>query len=185
MEFGEISDEEMTKILNTSSKISNEKFFLYENGKLTVSKIINQCRKIKETYGLDILFIDYLQLMYVDPCYDVIQNKKFSCLYTREEEIDLIKRRLKSFAKEIDISILLLSQLARKYEQNNPHKDINSFDSQASFDVSDMELLIRLGKNNGDDNNLFNVLVVKNKNGRIGEALFLFDKSKHIFKEIN
>ena len=105
---GSIDDGKMKELLNIAKIISDKRLFLDCNSYLTTDGLADKCRKIKHTEGLDVVIIDYLQLMYCG-------NDKIS-FQSRKEEIDSLLKELMELAKDLDISIVALSQLHRSAE---------------------------------------------------------------------
>ena len=104
---GEISKVEFSKIVKSSEKISNLSMFIDDSPALTISSIRTRARRIKRKEGLDLIIIDYLQLI-------ESQNKNGND--NRVKEVSDITRGLKALAKELNIPVIALSQLSRKVE---------------------------------------------------------------------
>ena len=98
---GNIDDGKMSGLFNVAWTISNKRLFLDYSSYLTTDVLADKCRKIKHAESLDVVIIDYLQLM---------GNDKIS-FQSRKEEIDSMLKELKELAKDLDISIVVLSQL--------------------------------------------------------------------------
>ncbi len=104
---GNISKNEFNKILRSSEKVSNLPLFIDDSPALTVSSIRTRARRLKRKEGLDLIIIDYLQLLSSD-------SKNLND--NRVKEVSDITRGLKALAKELDIPVIALSQLSRKVE---------------------------------------------------------------------
>ena len=106
---GQLTSYDWQKILTHGDKISRASVWLDDNFVLTPAELRSKCRKLKrESGGLDLVVIDYLQLMHA-PSDRASQS--------REQEIATISRSLKSLAKEIECPIVALSQLNRSVEK--------------------------------------------------------------------
>ncbi|MBQ7466455.1 MAG: replicative DNA helicase [Clostridia bacterium] len=103
---GELEDQDWTKLWKAHKKLSNCKIYVDDNALNTPSQIMSKCRKLKRERGLDLIMIDYLQLMESDVKSDSQQDK-----------IREISRRMKILAKEINVPVILLSQLSRAVEK--------------------------------------------------------------------
>ena len=100
----------MGRISTADSELAASTIKLYDK-KLTLNSIKAECKKLKIKERLDIVFIDYLQL---------IDSEKR--LENRNQDISKITRTLKLMAKELDIILILLSQLSRASDQRNDHR---------------------------------------------------------------
>jgi replicative DNA helicase len=104
---GAIEESEFEKIKDISIELQNLPFYLDETGGLSIGQLAARARRLKRQRGLDLLVIDYLQLLQGS-------NKRMSD--SRVQEITEITTRLKALAKELNIPILALSQLSRQVE---------------------------------------------------------------------
>lgn len=102
-----IDDTDYEAFLKQSKEFSNLPIYLDEGDTLYMNDLKTKCRRLKNKHSLDLLIIDYLQLMGADRLHKG----------NREQEISKISRGLKSLAKELDIPIIALSQLSRAVEQ--------------------------------------------------------------------
>jgi len=106
---GKISDEEFDKFIETSKTISELPLFIDETPAITIAALSNRARRIKRLYGLDMIVVDYIQLM------RATTNIKDG----RVQEISEITQGLKAIAKELGVPVLALSQLSRAVEQRD------------------------------------------------------------------
>lgn len=104
---GEIRAEDFGKIAETEKKLVNIPLFIEDTPAMTVSSMRIRARKLKRKEGLDLIVIDYLQLL---------QGNADHRIDNRVQEISEITRSLKALAKELDIPIIALSQLSRAVE---------------------------------------------------------------------
>jgi len=105
---GELSDREWKLILEAKNKLSQAKIFIDDSALNTPVDILSKCRRIQREHGLDVVMIDYLQLMSSGNT-----NRKGE---NRQTEVADISRSLKVAAKELNVPILCLSQLSRAVE---------------------------------------------------------------------
>ena len=106
---GRISEEQFDKFIETSKNISELPLYIDETPAISIAAMSNRARRIKRLYGLDLVVVDYIQLM--------------SAANTRDgrvQEISEITKGLKALAKELSVPVLALSQLSRAVE----HRDI-------------------------------------------------------------
>lgn len=103
---GKLNDYQWSKLeKETFEDFTNSNFYLYDEGGLSIFNLISICRSLKNKNGLDLVVIDYLQLLTA-----MGGDIKFGI---REQEINFISKKLKALAKELDIPIIALSQLSR------------------------------------------------------------------------
>ena len=109
---GRISDEQFDKFLETSKNIADLPLFIDETPAISIAAMSNRARRIKRQHGLDMVVVDYIQLMK-----GTTFNKD-----GRVQEISQITQGLKAIAKELGVPVLALSQLSRQVEQRDDHK---------------------------------------------------------------
>lgn len=108
---GKLSDEEVEKMYKKTEQLSKAKIFIDDTPALTVFELRAKCRRLKARHDIQMVVIDYLQLM-----------SGSSHGGNREQEISAISRSIKSIAKELGIPILALSQLSRAVETRGGDK---------------------------------------------------------------
>ncbi len=106
---GKITEEEINRYIETSRNIYNLPLFIDETPAITIAALSNRARRIKRLHGLDLVVVDYIQLMRSS------SNKNEG----RVQEISEITQGLKALAKELSIPVLALSQLSRAVEQRD------------------------------------------------------------------
>jgi len=109
---GRISDEQFDQFLETSKNISELPLFIDETPAISIAAMSNRSRRIKRLHGLDLIVVDYIQLMK-----GLFNNKD-----GRVQEISQITQGLKAIAKELGVPVVALSQLSRQVEQRDDHK---------------------------------------------------------------
>ncbi len=113
---GKISDEQFDKFIETSKNISELPLYIDETPAISIAAMSNRARRIKRLFGLDMIVVDYIQLM---------RGASFN-KDGRVQEISQITQGLKAIAKELSIPVLALSQLSRQVEQRDDHKPLLS-----------------------------------------------------------
>ena len=111
---GKISDEQFDKFIETSKNISELPLFIDETPAINIAALSNRARRIKRLFGLDMIVVDYIQLM----------RGTFNNRDGRVQEISEITQGLKAIAKELSIPVVALSQLSRAVEQRDDKKPI-------------------------------------------------------------
>ena len=112
---GKISEEQFEQFLETSKNISELPLYIDETPAITIAALSNRARRIKRLYGLDMVVVDYIQLMRAS-------NFKEG----RVQEISEITQGLKALAKELAVPVLALSQLSRAVETRDDKKPLLS-----------------------------------------------------------
>ena len=108
---GRMSEEEFDKYIETSKNIKELPLYIDETPAISIAALSNRARRIKRLYGLDMVVVDYIQLMRAS-------NFKEG----RVQEISQITQGLKALAKELSVPVLALSQLSRAVEQRDDKK---------------------------------------------------------------
>ena len=108
---GKISEEQFDKFIETSKNISELPLYIDETPAISIAALSNRARRIKRLYGMDMVVVDYIQLM-----------KASNFREGRVQEISEITQGLKALAKELSVPVLALSQLSRAVEHRDDKK---------------------------------------------------------------
>ena len=109
---GKISDDQFDKFIETSKNISELPLYIDETPAISIAALSNRARRIKRLFGLDMIIVDYIQLM----------KGSYNNKDGRVQEISEITQGLKAIAKELSIPVVALSQLSRAVEQRDDKK---------------------------------------------------------------
>jgi replicative DNA helicase len=109
---GKVSEKEFEQFIETSKNIYELPLYIDETPAITIAAISNRSRRIKRLFGLDLIIVDYIQLMR--------SGRKME--FNRVQEISEITQGLKALAKELNVPVLALSQLSRQVEQRDDKK---------------------------------------------------------------
>ena len=109
---GKISNEQFDKFIETSKNISELPLYIDETPAISIAAMSNRSRRIKRLFGLDMIAVDYIQLM----------TGSLNNRVGRIQEISQITQGLKAIAKELKVPVVALSQLSRAVEQRDDHK---------------------------------------------------------------
>ena len=112
---GKISEEEFDKFIETSKNIAELPLYIDETPAISVAALSNRARRIKRLYGLELIVVDYIQLM-----------RASNFREGRVQEISEITQGLKALAKELSVPVVALSQLSRAVEQRDDKKPLLS-----------------------------------------------------------
>jgi replicative DNA helicase len=108
---GYLNREEWARLADALRRLCETKVFIDDSAAVSVMEMRAKCRRLKAEHGLDMLIVDYLQLM-----------AGRGRIESRQQEVSQISRDLKGLAKELDIPVVALSQLSRAPEQRSEHK---------------------------------------------------------------
>lgn len=161
---GEMNDKEWKAILNASKKLSDSNIYIDEGFSKTPMDILSKCRKLKREKGLDVLMIDYLQLMQGSE-----KNRE-----NRTQEISEITRTLKMAARELEIPIILLSQLSRQSENRKDHRPMLSDLRESGSIEQDADMVLFIYRNdmyndvpeNQKEEGIAEIIIAKNRSGK-------------------
>ncbi len=160
---GNLSDAEWQRLMLAKTKLDKSSIFVDDTSATTPVDIISKCRKLKRERGLDIVMIDYLQLM--------SPSKRVE---NRQQEISDITRNLKIAAKELNVPILLLSQLSRDVEKRKEKVPVMSDLRESGAIEQDADIIMFLYRQYADsDKNVteeerdaVQLIVAKHRNGQ-------------------
>ncbi len=167
---GELNKEDWQNLAEFSSKLSSMNIFLDDTPSLTVNAIRSRCRRLKSKGLLDIIFIDYLQIMGV--------NNKIT---VREQQISEISRGLKSLAKELDVPIIAFAQVNRAIESRTDNRRPRISDLRESGAIEqDADIIMFIYRDekyneNSVFKNIAEIIIEKYRNGEPGTAYLSFD----------
>jgi len=151
---GQIEDDEWVKLARSSAQLAEAKVFIDDTPGITVAEIRSKCRRLKMNHGLDLIMIDYLQLM------------SGSGQENRQQEISTISRSLKSIAREMQCPVIALSQLSRASELRADHRPILSDLRESGAIEQDADLVMFLYRDE-----YYNPETVEDKFKGIGEVI--------------
>tara|TARA_B110000459_G_C16619909_1_gene501006 strand:- start:1742 stop:3253 length:1512 start_codon:yes stop_codon:yes gene_type:complete len=183
---GTLEDHEYQQLHDRIGKLSKSPLFIDDTPGLNVFELRAKCRRLKSTHGIDLVVIDYLQLMSA--------NSKNSG--NREQEISSISRSIKSIAKELDIPVIALSQLSRMVETRGGDKRPMLSDLRESGAIeqdADIVSFIYRPEYYGftdheeglDTNGLAEFIIAKHRNGGLGTVHMKFVKRLAKFEDYN
>jgi replicative DNA helicase len=165
---GRISDEDWVRITGATSQLSDAKIFVDETPALTPTELRARARRIKREHGLNLIVVDYLQLMQVPGTKE-----------NRATEIAEISRGLKILAKELALPVIALSQLNRNVEQREHKKPVMSDLRESGSIEQDADMILLIYRDEVYDKNttkkgIAEIDLTKHRNGEIGTFLLTF-----------
>jgi replicative DNA helicase len=172
LKTGNLQDNDWKKLMRSLGKLDEAKIFIDDSSSMTALEIRAKARRIKAEKGLDLVVIDYLQLMHGSK----------SRAENRTQEISEISRQLKAIARELKVPVLALSQLSRSVEQRND-KQPKLSDLRESGEIeqtADLVIFIHredfYDHQNAGPNSLTDIIVAKHRNGPTGKCQLVFQK---------
>lgn len=172
---GNISDNDMNSLIESAGDMPSLKIFIDDTPGLSIVDIRSKIRKMRhEKGGLDLIIIDYLQLMQGTRSRYSEQN--------RQQEISEISRSLKALAREMNVPILALSQLSRQVEQRAEKKPQLSDLRESGSLEQDADMVMFLYRDEyyyreeSDNQNIAELIIAKNRNGPTTSIRLQFQK---------
>ena len=180
LKTGKLKNNDWKKWNEAMSELSDTKFFIDDSGGLTVSEIRRKCRKLKNSdTGLDLIVIDYLQLL--------SSSSKYAG--QRVQEVSEISRDIKKLAMELDVPVIALAQLSRSVEQRKDgDKTPKLSDLRESGSIEqDADIVLFLhsdeyGKYDGNIRRPIELLVAKHRAGSTGSVNLIFQLNTGTFE---
>ncbi|MBQ7348820.1 MAG: replicative DNA helicase [Clostridia bacterium] len=180
---GRMSKTEWLKIAKAREILSNSKIYIDDSAAVTPRELLSKCRRLKRKSGLDLVMVDYIQLMSSDA-------KKGED--NRQQEISNISRNLKILAKELNVPVIALSQLSRAVESRKGRPQLADLrESGAIEQDADIVLFIHRPDKNATEKeiaegkvkqNVAEIIIEKHRNGPTGvvELYFMGECTKFI-----
>ncbi len=176
---GNLNEDEWLQVIDAMGPISQAKIYIDDTAGISLTEMKAKCRRLKIEKGLDLVLIDYLQLMQLD---GKAEN--------RQQEISAISRGLKALAKELDCPVIALSQLSRAPELRSDHRPILSDLRESGAIEQDADVVMFLYRDeyynkDSDKKNIGEVIIAKHRNGPTGtvELVWLQEFTKFVNKE--
>lgn len=173
---GTLDNTEWQKLVSMTGKLSSAPIYIDDTPSLSVFDLRSKCRRLKQMHNIELIIIDYLQLMRAE-----VDNKGGN----REQEISAISRSLKAIAKELNVPIIALSQLSRAVESRGGSKRPQLSDLRESGAIeqdADMVTFIYrpeyYGMEYDEDNNptkgVAEIIIAKHRNGALDTVKLKF-----------
>ncbi|KXO15762.1 replicative DNA helicase [Clostridiales bacterium KA00134] len=165
---GDLNSEEWTKVVDILPKLSTLDIEIDDTSGISPIELKAKCRRLKMEKGLDLIVIDYLQLMQMG-----------GRVESRQQEISAISRALKGIAKELEVPVIALSQLSRLPETRADHRPILSDLRESGAIEQDADVVMFLYRDeyyNADteEPNVGEVIIAKHRNGPTGTVKLVF-----------
>lgn len=158
-------------IFETKKILENTNIYVDDTTNITPNEILSKCRKLKAQHGLDMIIIDYLQLM---------KSERASKDGSRQQEVADLTRSIKLAARELHVPIILLSQLNRDSDKQNRKPQLTDLRESGSIEQdADIVMFISDIKaeevpDSNDDAKDYTLIIAKHRNGERGEIPIKF-----------
>ena len=160
---GNLKDEDWSKLIESAGLIGDSRLIIDDTPGITVRELRSKCRKYKLEHGLDIIMIDYLQLM----------SGGGKGNDSRQQEISDISRSLKALARELNVPVVALSQLSRAVESRTDHRPMLSDLRESGAIEQDADMVMFIYRDDyynkdSDMKGVAEIIIAKQRNGPIG-----------------
>lgn len=165
---GKLDDQDWPRLISSVNMLSKAKLFIDDSPALSPTEVRARTRRLKREHGLDLVIIDYLQLMQVSGSTE-----------NRATEISEISRSLKALAKELNVPIVALSQLNRSVEQRPDKRPVMSDLRESGGIEQDADVILFIYRDEvynpeSADKGTAEILIRKQRNGPIGMVRLAF-----------
>ena len=168
------SDREFSHLRDSLDKLAKAKIYIDDQPGNSIVRMKALCRRLKIEKGLDLIVVDYLQLMTTAKNYDSMVS-----------QVTEISRSLKSLAKELNVPVLALSQLSRAVESRGGKPRLSDLRDSGSIEQdADVVMFIHRedkGKEESEKTNIAEILIEKHRNGPTGKIELFFDTKSTTF----
>lgn len=159
---GSLSEEDWPRVIEAMDTLSRTDIYIDDTPGINMLELRSKCRLLKMKKGLDLVLIDYLQLMESD-----------SRSENRQQEISKISRSLKILAKELNCPVIALSQLSRAPEARSDRRPLLSDLRESGAIEQDADMVMFLYRDeyyhpDSEDKNIAEVIIAKHRNGEVG-----------------
>ena len=176
LQLGVLNDNDWEDIYNSAADIGEWPLHIDDTAGITLTDLKMEARRIKREHGLDLIVVDYIQLM---------QGSK-EYRGNRVQEVSELSRGLKALARELDVPVLALSQLSRAVEQRAEKKPQLSDLRESGSIEQDADIVMFLYRQEyyepDEQQNLAELIIAKNRNGSLGTVKLRFEKDIVLFQ---
>ena len=178
---GTLKDDEIDRLSESLNAFSGKRLFFDDTPGITIPEMRAKCRRLQSEHGLDLIVIDYLQLM-----------RAPYRMESRQQEISEISRSLKALAKEMNVPVLALAQLSRLAERDGDKGPQLSHLRESGAIEQDADVVLFINRKNKPDGEsattsgpeVSEIIVAKNRNGPVGTEKLLFISAYTAFQDL-
>ena len=177
---GDVSPDEWAAIMGACDNLYNAPLYIDDNSNINVAELRSRARRIQSEHGLDLIIIDYLQLM---------QGRHTGSNDNRQQEVADISRSLKSLARELKVPVIALSQLSRSVENRQIKRPMLSDLRESGSLEQDADIVMFLYREDyyvkdTENQNITELIVAKHRNGPVDTVRLFFDKEITRFRNL-
>jgi replicative DNA helicase len=171
LRLGKVSPQEESRLIEAMNRLSRYRIFVDDTPALTPLQLRTKCRRMAREVGIDLIIIDYMQLMNAGGLYE----------NNRVQEISFISRSLKELARELNVPLLSAAQLSRAVEQRQDKRPQLSDLRESGSIEQDADIVMFLYRDEVYNEatefpNQADIIVAKHRNGPTGVVSLYFDK---------
>ncbi len=177
LRLGELHDEEWPRFTDAIGLLSEMPIFIDDTPSITAMQLRTKCRRLSAEHGLDMVMVDYLQLMSGE-----------SRSENRVQEVSYLSRSLKGLARELDVPLLTASQLSRAVEQRTDKTPVLSDLRESGSIEQDADVVMFIYRDElyhaeTQNRSLADIIVAKHRSGPVGKIQLFFDKRLTQFRD--
>ncbi|MDZ4768743.1 MAG: replicative DNA helicase [Chloroflexota bacterium] len=172
MRSGQFTPQEWSKFVHATGRLGNLQIFIDDSPSLSPIQMRTKCRRVAHEYGLDLVILDYVQLMSGGGTYE----------NNRVQEISYISRAIKELARELNVPVFTAAQLSRAVEQRQDKRPQLSDLRESGSLEQDADIVAFLYREsvyneNSDSPNKADIIIAKHRNGPTGTISLYFENS--------
>ena len=165
---GKLTDQEWPLFTHSIEVFSDTRIYLDDTPAITPMQLRTKCRRLHMEFGLDLIIVDYLQLMGGD-----VRNEN------RVQEVSYISRNLKTLARELNVPVLTAAQLSRAVEQRTDKRPVLSDLRESCSLEQDSDIVMFIYRHDqyeedSEKQNIAEIIVAKHRNGPVGSVELIF-----------
>lgn len=180
LRLGHLHEDEWGILLEVANTLADTSIFIDDTPAASVNEIRTKCRRLYAEHGLDMVLIDYMQLM---------SGQTGSRNENRQQEISYISRSLKSLARELNVPVIALSQLSRAVESRSDKRPMLSDLRESGSIEQDADVVLFIYRDDyynedSEQQNIADVIVAKHRHGSTGTVSLYFRKELTQFRDL-
>lgn len=173
LRIGELRNEDWAMLINTADTLSSANIYIDDTAGITAMDMRSRARRLKAEHGLDLIVVDYLQLMQ--------GSGKKNNSGDRQQEVSEISRSLKALARELDVPVIALSQLSRSVEARQVKRPMLSDLRESGSLEQDADIVAFLYREDyynpeTENKNITELIIAKHRNGPVDTVNLFFHK---------
>ena len=181
LRVGELEENDWEKLINAADRLSRAPIYIDDTAGITVMELRSKARRLKAEHDLQLIVIDYLQLM---------QGRSSKNSDNRQQEISEISRSLKALARELNVPVIALSQLSRSVESRQVKKPMLSDLRESGSLEQDADIVMFLYREDYYDpetehKNITDAIIAKHRNGPVDTVQLFFHKQFTKFADLS